>query len=402
VDSRAPSRVTPDQVPASRIVGCTLLHQMLVSALAAAVPVVMPELTRSAGVFEGLAGLYSMMMYVGAVAATLYGENVIRRIGAGLASLLAVGVAAVGLIGFLPVSLLGFALAAFVVGVGYGPVSPASSHMMAGIVGRPDLNLIFSIRQSGAPLGVLAAGLIMPLLVAASDWRWALVAMSLACGLAAATTLRFVRRLDRLQPRPRAAGRGILGPVREVLAVAALRRLIATSFLFSSMLATLNAFVPTVVSALGGLDLVRAGLCAAAAQAGAIGGRLLWGVVADRVLTPRTTLAVIGFAMAGAALALGMIGRDDSFARIIAISVWLGATAGGWGGVVTAQAARLAPPGRVGPVASGVMAFNYLGVMLGPPVLGLVLALTGSFFIALASVALVAALGGASALLPAR
>ncbi len=389
-------------IPASRIIGHSLLYQLLVSALAAALPVVMPELTRSAGLFEGLAGLYSLMMYVGAMVATLAGEQVYRRFGAASASILAVAVAATGVLGFLPLSMIGFVLAAFVIGLGYGPVSPASSHMMAGIVGRPDLNFIFSVRQAGAPLGVLAAGLAIPLLVNSVGWRWSLVATAAACISIAGATFSFARRFDVARPPVAITSTGLLGPTREVLSDPRLRRLVTTSFLFSSMLATLNAFVPTVVSALAGLDLARAGLCAAASQAGAIGGRLIWGLVADRVLTPRATLMCIGVLMAGAALALGAIGRDHSLTAILAICVWLGATAGGWGGVVTAQAAHLAPPGRVGRIASGVMLFNYLGVMLGPPVVGLMLTITGSFFIALASVALVAALGGMTAMLPVR
>lgn len=386
-------------IPASRIVGCTLVHQLLVSALAAAVPVVMPELTRSAGLFEGLAGLYALMMYVGAILATLAGEHVFRRFGAGRTSAIAVCVAAIGLVGVLPLSMAAFVIGALVIGFGYGPVSPASSHLMAGIVGHRSLNLIFSIRQSGAPLGVLLTGVLLPPIVVALGWRMALVVLACIAAVLALATLGIVRSLDAAQP-PRGPGLGVLGPTREVIATPSLRRLVATSFLFSAMLATLNAFVPTVVSALGGLDLAHAGLCAAAAQAGAIGGRLLWGVVADRVLRPNATLAVIGALMAGAALALGSIDRATAFAAVLAISAWLGATAGGWGGVVMAQAARLAPPGGVGRIASGVMVFNYLGVMLGPPVVGIVLALTGSFFGALASVALVAALGAAMSLIP--
>ncbi len=143
-----------------------MLYQLLVSALAVALPVVMPELTRSAGLFEGLAGLYSMMMYVGAMVATLAGEQLFRRFGA-----------------------------AFVIGLGYGPVSPASSHMMAGIVGRPDLNFIFSVRQAGAPLGVLVAGLLIPVRVNAIGWRWSLVVMAVTCVIIAAATLGFARRV---------------------------------------------------------------------------------------------------------------------------------------------------------------------------------------------------------------
>jgi MFS family permease len=164
------------------------------------------------------------------------------------------------------------------------------------------------------------------------------------------------------------------------------------------MLATLNAFVPTVASALGGLDLARAGLCAVAAQVASICARLAWGMVADRLLSPAATLALVGALMAAATLALGQVGRDTGFAAILAASAFMGATAGGWGGVVLAQAARLAPPGRVGRIAGGVMVYNYLGVMLGPPVVGLVLAATGSFPVALATVAVVGLAGAIAAL----
>jgi MFS family permease len=389
--------VAPD-IRASRIVGCTLLHQVLVSAIAAAIPVAMPELVREAGLFEGLAGLYALSMYAGAVAATLCSERVFRALGPARASALAVGLAACGLLLFVPLGVAGFILGGLAIGLGYGPVSPAGSYMMAGIVGRRDLNLVFSIRLAGAPLGVLAAGLGVPPLVAALGWRGALAALACALAVPAMATLGFARRLDATLPAVAPPTGGVLGAAREVFAHGALRWLVATSFLFSAMLATLNAFVPTVASALGGLDLARAGLCAVAAQVASICARLAWGMVADRLLSPAATLALVGALMAAATLALGQVGRDTGFAAILAASAFMGATAGGWGGVVLAQAARLAPPGRVGRIAGGVMVYNYLGVMLGPPVVGLVLAATGSFPVALATVAVVGLAGAIAAL----
>lgn len=383
---------------ASRIVGCTLLHQVLVSAIAAAIPVAMPELVREAGLFEGLAGLYALSMYAGAVAATLCSERVFRGLGPARASALAVGLSACGLLLFVPLGVAGFVLGGLAIGLGYGPVSPAGSYMMAGIVGRKDLNLVFSIRLAGAPLGVLAAGLGVPPLVAALGWRGALAALACALAIPAMATLGFARRLDATLPAVAPPTGGVLGAAREVFADGALRWLVATSFLFSAMLATLNAFVPTVASALGGLDLARAGLCAVAAQVASICARLAWGMVADRLLSPAATLALVGALMAAATLALGQVDRDTGFAAILAASAFMGATAGGWGGVVLAQAARLAPPGRVGRIAGGVMVYNYLGVMLGPPVVGLVLAATGSFPVALATVAAVGAAGAIAAL----
>ncbi len=387
----------PD-IPAARIVGCTLLHQVLVSAIAASIPVAMPELVREAGLFEGLAGLYALSMYAGAVAATLCCERAFRRLGPARASALAVLVASGGLLLFVPLGVAGFVAGGLAIGIGYGPVSPAGSYMMAGIVGRRDLNLVFSIRLAGAPLGVLAAGLGVPPLVGALGWRGALACVACALALPALATLGFARRLDAALPAAAPPAGGVLGPAREVLAHGALRWLVATSFLFSAMLATLNAFVPTVASVLGGLDLARAGLCAVAAQVASIGARLAWGMVADRLMSPAATLALVGLLMGAATLALGQVDHGTGFAAILLASACMGATAGGWGGVVLAQAARLAPPGRVGRIAGGVMVFNYLGVMLGPPVVGLVLAATGSFPLALATVAVVGAAGGLAAL----
>ena len=389
--------VAPD-IRASRIVGSTLLHQVLVSAIAAAIPVAMPELVREAGLFEGLAGLYALSMYAGAVGATLCSERVFRALGPARASAIAVVLAACGLLLFVPLGVAGFVLGGLAIGLGYGPVSPAGSYMMAGIVGRKDLNLVFSIRLAGAPLGVLGAGLGVPPLVAALGWRGALAALACALAIPAMATLGFARRLDATLPAVAPPTGGMLGAAREVFADGALRWLVATSFLFSAMLATLNAFVPTVASALGGLDLARAGLCAVAAQVASICARLAWGMVADRLLSPAATLALVGALMAAATLALGQVDRDTGFATILAASAFMGATAGGWGGVVLAQAARLAPPGRVGRIAGGVMVYNYLGVMLGPPVVGLVLAATGSFPVALATVAAVGLAGAIAAL----
>jgi predicted MFS family arabinose efflux permease len=162
---------------------------------------------------------------------------------------------------------------------------------------------------------------------------------------------------------------------------------------FSAVQGTLNAFVPIIVASLAGVGLARAGLCAAAAQIGAIVGRLCWGVIADRVLAPRTTLGLAGVLMAATALVLASITPGHDFTVVVAICIAFGFSAGGWGGVMLAETARLAPAGRIGPITSGVMLLNYSTVLLGAPIVGLVLELTGSFVAALATVAITAAIG---------
>src|ERR1700722_10900816 len=76
-------------------------------------------------------------------------------------------------------------LAALILGLGYGPVTPASSHILVrqSPVGRRAL--IFSIKQTGVPLGGVLAGIIVPILVLSLGWRASALAVG-AAGLAVA------------------------------------------------------------------------------------------------------------------------------------------------------------------------------------------------------------------------
>ena len=59
------------------------------------------------------------------------------------------------------------ALGALVVGIGYGAVTPASSNVLADRVPEGLRAFIFSLKQSGVPIGGALAGALVPLLMAA-------------------------------------------------------------------------------------------------------------------------------------------------------------------------------------------------------------------------------------------
>jgi MFS family permease len=60
---------------------------------------------------------------------------------------------------------------AFIMGLGYGPVTPASSHLLARNAPLGIMALVFSIKQTGVPLGGAMAGAIVPHLVIFCGWR---------------------------------------------------------------------------------------------------------------------------------------------------------------------------------------------------------------------------------------
>jgi MFS family permease len=144
-----------------------------------------------------------------------------------------------------------------------------------------------------------------------------------------------------------------------------------------------------------GLALVTAGAVMAAAQVAAIGGRILWGWVADRFLPTRQLLCLLGLVMAASAAALSLVTPGWPVAAIAAVTVMLGASGLGWNGIYLAEVATLAPTGKAGLVTGGALSLTFLGIVIGPALFSVVVEASGSYrpaFLAAACIAALAAL----------
>ena len=69
-------------------------------------------------------------------------------------------------------------LAPLLIGLGYGPITPASSHVLARTASPRRMALTFSLKQTGVPLGAALAGAALPLLAVGSGWRTALLSVA--------------------------------------------------------------------------------------------------------------------------------------------------------------------------------------------------------------------------------
>ncbi|MGE0716824.1 MAG: MFS transporter, partial [Alphaproteobacteria bacterium] len=176
-----------------------------------------------------------------------------------------------------------------------------------------------------------------------------------------------------------------------------LRRLVTVSFLYAAMLSPNNIYIPYSAATLAGASLTEAGWAAAAAQIGAVGGRLMWGAAADRLGSPRAVLVMLGVAMAAAVTLFAQMAPDWPVAARLGAALALGATGAGWGGVTLAQVTRVVPRAEVGTATTAMMIFNYLGVFIGPPLVALALVVTGDLRLALMTLAAGALAGAALA-----
>src|SRR3972149_102868 len=120
-----------------------------------------------------------------------------------------------------------------------------------------------------------------------------------------------------------------------------------TSFVYGGVQITLVTYPVTFLTESFLMTLVLAGLVMAVAQVASVAGRVLWGVLADRVLARRTMLGLLGIGMGGSAMATLAASPSWSPGMLFAFAALFGATAVGWNGVYLAEVARLVPPATI-------------------------------------------------------
>jgi predicted MFS family arabinose efflux permease len=198
---------------------------------------------------------------------------------------------------------------------------------------------------------------------------------------------------DREPGKPLQFG-SLVQPIRMVLSQRALATLAACSFVFSTAQLVLTGYLVTYLTQVLAYGLVTAGLALSVAQIGGVGGRIVWGYIADRWLGANRTLAWLAFIMAISSVATALLQVSMPTLLVFAILFVFGASATGWNGVYLAEVARRAPPGMAGIATGGSLAITFLGVVLGPPVFGALSASFGSFRAGYAALAIPVALCG--------
>lgn len=283
-------------MPSNTIV---LIATLTVQALAAmallTLPVVAPAVSQSLGISAAYVGLYVAIVYAGAMTASLLAGALVRRFGAIRASQVALAFCALGLFLCAVPSPLSMAVGALFVGWGYGPITPASSHLLARTTPAHRMSVVFSLKQTGVPLGGLLAGLIVPSLAGWTSWQIAFVIVGVASLLCALAVQPLYESLDsdRDANQRLTFGTGLTGPLRLVFNHRSLTVLAAVSFMFSIVQLSLTTYLVTFLHEDLDVGLIKAGVLLAVAQAAGVVGRLLWGYVSDRFLGATRTLIVL-------------------------------------------------------------------------------------------------------------
>ena len=375
-----------------------LLVQTLVALASAAAPVLAPAVAPELGFAPERVGVYAAVSYLCAMLTGLRSGTGVARLGAVrlnqaalLGCLAGAGLAALGSGDLILV-------VAALVGAGYGVVNPAAAAVLAHHAPARSRGLYFSIKQSGVPLGVGLAGLLLPAGLAVLGWRTTLACLAAACLVALLVLAGLRARLEpprtvppgQQEERARALlARVWRAPVLRAMSLASVAFAVSQQVYVTFLVAMLHLHLQWSLAAAAGV--------LALSQALSVAARIALGALGDSTGKPGLVLAGVGAAMALALVLLGVAaaftppGPDASRLAVMGASLACAATAMGWNGVFFGALARQVSQDDLPRVAGATQFFTFGGGMLGPLAFGEALRLGAPYAACYAAAALVPA-----------
>jgi MFS family permease len=359
----------------------TLAVQIQASLIVFTPPILAPDAQQDIGVSAAAVGLVTALIYLASVPSALVSGLLVSRIGAIRVSQLCVLFASTGIILISTGDPLIIVIGALVVGIGYGAVTPSSSTVLADQAPKNVRSLIFSIKQSGVPIGGAIAGTLVPFLMYRFGWREAAIITGLIGFFVIVLAQLIQKKIDRptLRSPELPQSLSLIKPIKFVFADRKLRELAVSSFAFSGMQMSLGSYLVVMLTEQAQLTVAVAGYALSVAMIAGVIGRLFWGGLADYGISPRRVLGFLGFLMGLSASAICFVNSEFSITLVYVLAFFFGASAVGWNGVYIAEVARIAPTGQTGMATGGSLAMTYSGVVLLPTSFWLIYLITNSY-----------------------
>ncbi len=370
----------------------TLAVQTLTAMTLALPPVLAPVVAPLLGYRVEQVGYLIGLAYILAMLSGLLSSSYVPRFGPIRMSQAAMFLCAAALALLTVQNLLAMALAAVLIGLAYGLTNPTSAAILGEHTPSHRRGLIFSLKQTGVPLGIALAGSMGPWLYHWGGWEFAAYCGAGLCfviGLALQPTVRIFDHS--LVSTLRFNVGELFRPLGQVFARPNLRRLALVSLIYAMIQVSLITFMVAHLTETHSMQLAHAAAILAAAQVTSIVARPTWGWLADRTGKPARLLGQLGLGTAVSCLALALVPTGWPMAALILACVACSATGIGWNGVFYAELINQAGKSELATVTGGVQFLTFLGAMGGPVLVAAIVSQLGSFSAAFVVLALAAA-----------
>ncbi len=282
----------------------------------------------------------------------------------------------------------------FLAGLGYSFLNPASTKGVMAWFQRSERATAMGTKQTGVPTGGVVTAMLAPQLVLFLGWRGALAAL----GVINFFFGFLFSRLWRDPPERLASDAAEDAAPQESEAPLNVWRFLPIScgtavYLIGQM--SLITYIPLYLKDAMGFSPYWASQALALTQAGAMVGRVGWGVASDRLFGGRRKIVLILIGVLSALFITGLsfMNPHSSYFLLLPILFLSGVCLVGYQGVSYALIGELAGKARTGSALGMMITINAACATLGTPVFGYIVDRTGSYTIAWQVLAAILALG---------
>jgi ACS family hexuronate transporter-like MFS transporter len=366
--------------PRVRIIVLIMVAQTVVNVGPLGVPAIASLIRADLGLTLAQAGSFLSMYYIGPALISLPAGTLVDRWGVKRMLVLGQVLTAVGLLfASTAHSYLAFILLLVAAGFGYGVLNPTSTKAVMAWSPPAHRATLVGFKQVGLPLGGMLGAALLPALALALGWRTALVASAVLIAAGAiASVFVYHDPPDLALP---AAAPGARGTVVSVLTSRDLWLLSLAAGIFAAMQTVWMSYLVLYLQGVVGLTLLAASRFLALAQFGGMLGRVLFGLLSDRLFGGRRRMPLVlaGVGSTACTLLILSTGSSASTLGLAALTVVFGVVGIGWNGVQHTWLAELAGPRAAGTAVGLGLAVSSAGVTLGPLLFGHVLQVTGGY-----------------------
>lgn len=357
------------------LLGVVLMFAMFVGTFPQyALGVLAPLLLAEIDISEFELGLVASSLYVSAAIVARFGGRHLDRMDGRAALLLLFLSATVSLVLVSASwSITTLVAGVTIAGVAIGANNPVTNRVIAYHVTAGRRGAVIGLKQIGVKAANVAAGVLVPLFAHTLGWRPGLRTFAAVGVLVGIASLRIVPAEG-----DRPATRGPRGPSSQLRGQVRWLRYYA-GFMAIGMSA-ITTYLPLHAVQNVGMSLGQAGLVVTLMGAVAVGARLVWAALADRMNRPATLLVALS---AAGAMALAMVAASSALgAWILWIAAALvGATVGSWTVVAHLTIVVEVDAERAASGTGLLQATFVAGQAVGAPVFGALIGATGSFVI---------------------
>ncbi|OGK87426.1 MAG: hypothetical protein A2X52_09440 [Candidatus Rokubacteria bacterium GWC2_70_16] len=343
------------------------------------IPAIAPLIREALGLSMTQAGSFLSAYYIGATLMSLPAGWMGDRWGvlltmAGGQAVIALGLFAVSGSGSFPVLIALMILA----GAGYGMLNPTTAKAVMSWFPRHQRATVVGLKQVGLPLGGAVGALLMPPLALGVGWRAAVALSASLIGLLAGLTWLGYRDPPRSELEAAARQEGSL---RAVLRNRDLWLVATATLVFAGMQMVWMAFLVLYLQETVRVPLVTAARYLVMAQATGMAGRVVFGLLSDRLFggRRRIVLVIAGVGSTVCSLVMATTGPGTGAWLLAALAICFGFFGIGWNGVQHTLMAELAGPRAAGTAVGLGLAISSLGVSVWPPLFGLLVERVGGF-----------------------